>query len=56
MQATTAYKPSEHGGAPYQPPEGRIVPDQQNGCIGLCECLVKKVDGRWKIVEEWLCR
>ena len=25
-------------------------------CLALCECLVKKVNGRWKIVEEWLVR
>lgn len=25
-------------------------------CLGLCECRVEKVDGRWKIVEEWVTR
>lgn len=56
IQATTAYRPSEHNGQPYQVPEGKIVPDGQNGSIGLCECLVKQVDGKWKIVREWLVR
>ena len=22
-------------------------------CVDLCECLVKKVDGKWRVVEEW---
>ena len=26
------------------------------GSIDICECLVKKVDGRWKIIEEWNVR
>ena len=56
IQATTAYRPSKHGGAPYQKPEGKMVSDEQNGSIGLCECLVKKVDGKWRIVQEWLVR
>lgn len=56
MQATTAYCPSEHGGQDYSPGEGVILPDSQNGHVGLCECLVKKIDGKWKIVEEWLVR
>lgn len=56
IQATTAYRPGEHGGQPYQPPEGRLLSDEQHGNIGLCECLVKKVDGKWRIVQEWLVR
>jgi len=56
IQATTAYRPSEHGGAEYAPAEGTVMPDYQNGHTGLCECLVKKIDGRWMIVEEWLVR
>lgn len=22
-------------------------------CVDVCQCLVKKVDGRWRVVEEW---
>ena len=22
-------------------------------CVDICECLVKKVDGKWRVVEEW---
>lgn len=35
---------------------GRSLSEGGRDCIGLCECLVKKVDGRWKIVEEWMVR
>lgn len=24
-----------------------------NECVDICECLVKKVDGKWRVVEEW---
>ena len=56
IQATTAWRPALHDGAPYEPPEDRVVSDEQNGTIGLCECLVKKTEGRWRIAEEWLVR
>ncbi len=25
-------------------------------CVDVCECLIKKVDGRWRVVEEWANR
>lgn len=56
IQATTAYCPSEHDGKEYAPEAGVVLPSSQNGHTGLCECLVKKVDGKWMIVEEWLVR
>lgn len=56
IQATTAYRPGEHGGQEYAPEEGVVLPSSQNGHTGLCECLVKKIDGKWTIVEEWLVR
>lgn len=31
------------GGASFQPHE----------CVDLCECLVKKIDGKWRVAEEW---
>lgn len=55
-QATSNYVPSSHGGKSYTPPEGRIYSDDQVGSIGLCECRVEKLEGKWKIVEEWLVR
>lgn len=35
---------------------GRSLSEGGRDSIGLCECLVKKIDGRWKIVEEWMVR
>ena len=29
---------------------------EMDGCIDICECTVEKVDGRWKITEEWSVR
>ena len=26
------------------------APDE---CVDICECLVKRVDGKWRVVEEW---
>lgn len=53
LQATTGYNSDIEE---YPVAEGRVVEDSRNGAIGMCECLVKKVDGRWQIVEEWLVR
>ena len=27
-----------------------FAPDE---CVDICECLVKRVDGKWRVVEEW---
>ena len=27
-----------------------FAPDE---CVEICECLVKRVDGKWRVVEEW---
>lgn len=35
---------------------GRSLSEGGRDSVGLCECHVKKVDGRWKIVEEWMVR
>lgn len=35
---------------------GRSLSEGGRDCIGLCECLVKKIDERWKIVAEWMVR
>lgn len=26
---------------------------ESHECVDVCECLIKKVDGRWRVVEEW---
>lgn len=36
-------KYGQGNGAAFQPHE----------CVDVCECLVKWVDGRWRVVEEW---
>lgn len=38
------------------PATGRELSEGGRDCIGLCECHVEKVDGRWKITEEWMVR
>lgn len=37
-------------------PTGRSLSEGGRDAIGLCECRVQKVDGRWKITEEWMVR
>lgn len=54
IQMTSGYSPSRFGGEPFSPPEGRIYEDDRVIRVGLCECRVEKIGGRWKIVEEWL--
>lgn len=43
------------GWSKYGPPTGKRL-CEEDICLGLCECRVEKVDGRWKIVEEWVTR
>ncbi len=31
--------------------DGSALPPHE--CVDLCECLIKKIDGRWRVVEEW---
>ncbi|MFD9625506.1 hypothetical protein [Peribacillus muralis] len=35
----------------YGPGNGESLPPHE--CVDLCECLIKKIDGRWRVVEEW---
>jgi hypothetical protein len=39
------------GPSAYGPPTGAKL--NYDNIMNMCECLVKKVDGKWKIVEEW---
>lgn len=43
------------GYSKFGPPTGKCLCNGEL-CLGLCECRVEKVDGRWKIVEEWVTR
>ncbi|MCI9120979.1 MAG: hypothetical protein HFG00_05565 [Oscillibacter sp.] len=38
------------------PGTGRSLSEGGRDCIGLCECHVENVDGKWKITEEWMVR
>ena len=49
------YEGTNTGYSSYGPPTGNKI-NQEVPCLALCECLVKKIEGRWKIVEEWLVR
>jgi hypothetical protein len=44
------------GYSQFGEPSGKSLSTEEDYCLGLCECLVKKINGRWKIVEEWLVR
>lgn len=46
---------TNNGYSMYGPPTGKSL-TEGDVCLGLCECRVEKVDGRWKIVEEWVTR
>lgn len=39
------------GPSQYGPPTGKKL--GYDNVMNMCECSVKKVDGTWKIVEEW---
>ena len=57
MQLTASYVPDECGGAErYVQPDGCVYRDADFRSVGMCECAVKKLDGRWIITEEWLLR
>lgn len=43
------------GYSKYGPPTGKTLTHGEV-CLGLCECRVEKVNGRWKIIEEWVTR
>lgn len=49
------YEGTNTGYSSFGPPSGKQL-TEEIPCIALCECLVKQVNGRWKIVEEWLVR
>lgn len=38
------------------PGTNRSLSEGGRDCIGLCECHVQKVNGKWKITEEWMVR
>lgn len=40
----------------YGAPTGKALSDNDRKCFSLCECRVEKIDGRWRITEEWLVR
>lgn len=50
------YKGQNLGYSEFGEPTGKEISPENSKCFALCECLVKKIDGRWKIVEEWLVR
>lgn len=35
----------------YGPPGGERLNQDNN--MSMCECLVKKIDGQWRVTEEW---
>lgn len=39
------------GPCQYGPPTGQSL--NYDNIMNMCECLVKKINGQWKIVEEW---
>ena len=44
------------GWTAYGPPTGKSLAEDGKKCFSMCECRVEKVEGRWRITEEWLVR
>lgn len=47
---STSYHFDENGPCEW---DGCVLPQNHGNC--MCECEVRKVDGRWIIVQEWMC-
>lgn len=47
----TYYEGTNTGPSSFGPPTGKKV--NAENMMNMCECLVKNINGTWKIVEEW---
>jgi hypothetical protein len=47
----TYHEGTSLGHSQFGPPTGEKL--NENNFMNMCECLVKKINGKWKVVEEW---
>lgn len=50
----TRFNAQNTGYSQYGPPTGKTLQRDGDYCHSICECKVRKVDGRWRIAEEWV--
>lgn len=53
IQSTSYFFPEAHGSESDVLSGSAILPQGLGTC--LCECALRKVQGRWTIVQEWMC-
>lgn len=51
---TTRFHATNTGITKYGPPTGKELEPEGTFCFSICECEVRKVDGRWRIINEWV--
>ncbi|MDF2614488.1 MAG: hypothetical protein K0S71_2274 [Clostridia bacterium] len=50
----TRFNAVNTGYSKFGPPTGKSLQRDGEYCHSICECRVKKVEGRWRIIEEWV--
>jgi len=50
----TRFNATNTGYSKFGPPTGKTLQRDGEYCHSICECRVEKVEGRWRIVEEWV--
>ncbi len=51
---TTRFHATNTGYTKYGAPTGKSLENGDAHCHSICECEVRKVEGRWRIVNEWV--
>lgn len=51
---TTRFHATNTGITKYGAPTGKPLEPEGESCYSICECEVRKVEGRWRIVNEWV--
>lgn len=51
---STRFIASNTGWSAYGPPSGKALSENDEWCHSICELHLKKVEGRWRVVEEWV--
>ncbi|WP_455136163.1 hypothetical protein [Thermophilibacter sp.] len=51
---TTRFHATNTGCTKYGAPTGKELEPEGTSCFSICECEVRKVEGRWRIVNEWV--
>ncbi len=51
---TTRFNATNKGYSKFGPPTGKTLMREGKVCVSICECRVEKVEGRWRIIDEWV--